>query len=116
MTETDRIRDACLMASADLGVRIVTPFSLIGRNGLAVEFIALFPDFGSAKGTAVCHFRDWPAKQGVASAHGLFCAGLHPESYGEYDRAQFVDTFIDWGWWGRDSDRPEWLRVRPSAK
>ena len=56
MTDTERIRDACLTASAELGVRIVTPFSLMGGQGTPVEFIALFPDFGGLKGTVVCDF------------------------------------------------------------
>src|SRR5437764_11114210 len=101
------IRDACVTAATDLGVRIVTPFSLVGDDGSPVEFIALFPDFGSPHGTAVCHFRDWPAKNPVATARGYYCSGLHPDSYARYDREQFVDAFLDWGWQDSASGRPE---------
>lgn len=100
------ITAACLNASIDLGVRIVTPFRLE-----SVPFIALYPDFGGPKGTAVCHFRDWQAKQAIASALGFFCSGLHPDSYSVYGRDRFVETFGDWGWQGTPEERPEWCRA-----
>ena len=104
------LRDSCLAACAELGVRIITPFKLEGIDGSSVEFVALFPDFGSAKGTVVCHFRDWPAKQAVANRHGFFCSGLHPDSYNKYNREHFVDAFEEWGWQGNSSERPNWCR------
>ncbi len=78
-------------------------------SGLPVEFIALFPDFGGAKGTVVCHFREMGTKRGVADKHGYYCSGLHPDSYATYQREHFVDAFDDWGWHGSSSERPEWL-------
>jgi hypothetical protein len=111
MTGDDALmRDACRVAAADLGVRIVTPFSVAGEDGAPVEFIALFPDFGGAKGTAVCHFRDWPAKHVIAAANGYYCSGLHPDSYSRYDREQFVDAFTEWGWLHGTSSPPAWYR------
>jgi hypothetical protein len=104
------IREACLAASAELGVRIVTPIQLADADGSPVEFIALFPDFGSPDGTVVCHFRDWPKKQAVANRHGVYCAGLHPDSYSSYDRRHFVDAFEEWGWQGSAFERPNWCR------
>jgi hypothetical protein len=109
-TDEQLIRDACEIAAAQLGVRIVTPFTLPGEGGRPVEFIALFPDFGSPKGTTVCHFRDWPAKNAAAIAQGYYCSGLHPDSYARYDREQFVDAFREWGWQGSTSGAPEWCR------
>ena len=50
-------------ALTSIGVRIVTPFSLMGNDGREVEFIALFPDFGSPAGIFVIHLRNWPVKQ-----------------------------------------------------
>jgi hypothetical protein len=104
------ILDACLAASVELGVRIVAPFHLADVDGSAVEFIAHFPEFGSPKGMVVCHFRDWPAKQVVATRHGLYCSGLHPDSYSRYDRATFVDGFEEWAWQGSAANRPGWCR------
>lgn len=108
--EEQLILGACVRAAADLGVRIVTPFRLVGGDGAPVEFLALFPDFGGSNGTAVCHFRDWPARNTFATARGYFCSGLHPASYARYDREQFVDAFSEWGWRGDASERPEWCR------
>ena len=102
------IRDACVFASADLEVRIVSPFSLTDSSGNPVEFIALFPDFGSQNGAAVCHLMDWPLKSPVASQHGVFCAGLHPDAYREYSRKRFIETLNDWSWQGKPWERPKW--------
>jgi hypothetical protein len=104
------IRDACVAASADLGVRVITLFSLANDGRPPVEFIALFPDFGGPKGTVVCHFRDWPSKNPVALQHGYYCSGLHPDSYSGYDRRMFVEALVEWGWHGPGSERPEWCK------
>jgi hypothetical protein len=108
--DEELIRDACCAASAELGVRIVTPFHLADLDGSDVEFIAMFPDFGGPKGTVVCHFRDWPAKQLVAARHALYCSGLHPDSYCRYDRETFVNGFEEWAWHGPATERPGWCR------
>jgi hypothetical protein len=108
-SEEQMIREACLAAAVELGVRVVAPFNLQADEHSPVEFIALFPDFGSPNGTAVCHFRDWPRKNPVAASNGFYCSGLHPDSYLKYKREQFIDAFIDWGWQGRITERPAWL-------
>jgi hypothetical protein len=109
MTPEDRlILEACVVAATKLGVRIVTPFSLAGEEGRAVEFIALFPEFGTPAGTVVCNFQDWPAKQQLARRNGYYCSGLHPDSYSQYSRQKFVEAFVEWGWQGRGEDRPDW--------
>jgi hypothetical protein len=104
------IRDACLTAAAELGVRVVAPFRLLEGGGEAVEFIAHFPDFGGPKGMLVCHFKDWPAKQLVAKLYGFYCSGLHPDSYSRYDRETFVDGFKEWAWTGNAADEPDWCK------
>jgi hypothetical protein len=109
MSPEDRsIQDACLAAAADLGVRVVSPFTLSVNGDSPVDFIALFPDFGGPKGTVVCQFRDWMAKNAIASACGYYCSGLHPDSYMRYDRDEFGNAFEEWGWHGNPSERPHW--------
>ncbi len=108
MSAANSIRDACLVGAAELSVRVVTPFSLPDGQGLPVEFITFFPDFGGPNGTVVCHLHDWLEKHGVAESHGFNCSGLHADSYGQFNREQFVEAFNEWGWRGGASNRPAW--------
>src|SRR5262245_4785768 len=91
--DDELIRNACMTAADDLGVRIVSPFRLIEVQDVPVDFIALFPDFGSQRGTAVCLSREWTTKNVVAGKFGFYCSGLHPNSYSQYDREHFIDAF-----------------------
>src|SRR5262245_16372160 len=97
------ILNARLFAAAELGVRVVAPFRFSDANGLPIEFIALFSEFGSPKGIAVCYFPDGPAKHVDAKHHGYYCSGLHPGSYSRYDSNFFAETFEEWGWQGSPS-------------
>jgi hypothetical protein len=109
MTSTDRLlQETCDTAAKDLGVDAVWPYTLVDASGVAHDFIALFRCFGSEKGVLICHADDWLTKNGIAASHGYYCSGLHPDSYGRYDRGLWIETFDDWGWRGQRNDRPEW--------
>jgi hypothetical protein len=112
MTSTEKLlQTVCKVAATDLGVGIVAPFRLFDSSGVACDFIALFPDFGSEQGVLVCHADDWVTTNMVASIQGYYCSGLYPDSYGRYDRSLWIETFNDWGWSGHKDDRPAWCKV-----
>jgi len=111
MTDNERlIQENCLVAAKDLGITIVSPFTLHDANGNAHLFIAHFPGFGSAKGTLICHADDWMVKEPIARQQGYYCSGLHPDSYSSYDRALWIETLDDWAWRGSEELRPTWNR------
>lgn len=111
MTLTDRqIQQTCQAAASALDVAITTPFVLVDADGQSHTFIALFEQFGSAKGVLICQSDDWVVKNPIALRHGYYCSGLHPQSYSNYDRGLWIETFEEWGWLGPEWKRPSWCR------
>ena len=104
------LQETCCAAANDLGVNVISPFRVVDSHGEAHDFIALFPCFGSEKGTVICNADDWVAKTGIAAAQAYFCSGLHLDSYCRYDRGLWIETFCDWGWLGPPEQRPDWCK------
>src|SRR5258708_7142672 len=105
MTPSERlIQESCRLAANDLDLPIVSPFVLMGTDGKTLPFIALFERFGSDRGVLICMADDWLAKNSIATELGYFCSGLHPNSYSEYDRRLWIESFEEWGWRGREGD------------
>jgi hypothetical protein len=45
-----------------------------------------------------------------AEANGYFVSLLNPEVYCKYDRSQFIDTLVDWGYFGKPGEAPAWYK------
>ena len=106
----DRIAAAWRIAARDLGLVIVSPFTLCAKNGDEYCFIAWIEHFGSERGTLICLPEQWDILGFSAAAReaGYYCSGLYPGSYARYDREHFIDTLRDWGWFGEAQDMPFW--------
>ena len=107
------IAESWLKAAADLDIIVVAPFLFRLKVG-EYPFIALIEGFGSSKGTLICLPDEWDdlGYAEIAEGEGYFCSGLYPESYSEYERKRFIDTLEDWGWFGPETEKPLWLRMR----
>ena len=102
------ISNAWTEAAADLGIRVVAPFSLVADDQ-SVMFEAHILDFGGPKGAVVGnHESDF----GVAKAFGYWSSNLYP-SYRKYNRQLFIDTLNDWGWFGDGGAKPIWYTGKP---
>lgn len=111
----DKIAAAWRIAAQDLGLALISPFTLCLKNGVEYGFIAWIGYFGSERGTLICLPEQWD-KQGFSAAAQeacYYCSGLYPDSYAHYDREHFIDTLRDWGWFGDASDMPSWLDILP---
>src|SRR4051812_30013924 len=94
------LQETCHAAALALGVKIRFPFVIADANGNEHVFVALFEQLGTEKGTVVCDAQDWLTKNQIAMREGYYCSGLHPDSYGNYDRRLWIETFRDWDWCG----------------
>jgi hypothetical protein len=99
-------------AAADLGIRFLSPFAF-EANGVRYACTGLLPDFGGPKGTLVCsRFDPIPDDVNIyelAHGEGYYTSGLNPRVYETYERARFVETLDDWGWYGQEGAAPTWF-------
>jgi hypothetical protein len=100
MAIDNQISSAWTQAAADLGIRIIAPFTLVVGSE-ALNFEAFVPDFGSADGAIV--MSEVSARK-LDRWHSI----LYP-SYQRYERAHFMDVLNDWGWFGAGKP-PDWFR------
>lgn len=103
-----RLSEAWKVAASDLGIRVLAPYR-VDLDGVVVEFDALIADFGGPGGTAVVEMGQADPRAKVAADRaGVFYSQLSAPAYSQYDRAEFIDTLDDWGWFGSD-EPPTWF-------
>ncbi len=102
-TERDMIA-AWQWAAADLGVQVSSPFA-VGDE----EYPVYVPLFGRPAGALPIWIGDERPRLG-AEAKGFFISLLNPEVYCKLDRTLFVETLVDWGWFGAPGEAPEWYK------
>jgi hypothetical protein len=97
------IMNAWKEAAADLGIRVIAPFEFKTGNELPILFEAFVPDFGSPAGAIVMTEK---SRNDIA-VKGRWASRLY-ETYQTYRRADFIETLIDWGWFGDETKTPSW--------
>jgi len=95
-------------AAADLGIRFESPFPM-QRHGATYWCAGLLPDFGGPRGAIIASRQSHDDVFDVAEALGFYASGLSPYHYETYERASFVETLNDWGWFGDASRKPSWF-------
>jgi len=95
-------------AASDLGIRFVSPFSITYKDA-AYWCSGWLPDFGCPKGAIIAGRDTVEEIFDVADALGFYASGLSPYHYEKYDRARFVETLNDWGWFSDPADAPPWF-------
>ena len=108
--EPDLLVDVWRQAAEDLGIAVRAPYVLArSPAGDAIECIALVEDFGSPNGTIVlARHRAPESARSLARDRGRFVSLIDEVSYSSYNRALFVETLNDWGWFGQLDRVPVW--------
>lgn len=101
----------------DLGLDIVVPYHVGLGNNVTVRAEFLVRNFGAENGTLVFTDTDavWPHRK------ELLCLGYGYSVLDEptdvpnerYDRELFIEMLSEWGWTGREGDKPDWVRTPP---
>ena len=104
----DRCSKTWQRAAQDLGVELVTPFTFVGKDGSSYSCAGLLEWFGGQKGTLIVSHKDDYEVSDAGYAVGYCISALSPLWYYRYDRARFIETLSDWGWFGGDENRPSW--------
>ncbi len=110
--EDQAIADAWLVASADLGIQVTTPFVFRTPLGEQIECVLLVHRFGSPAGTVVASINE-PFNEFLDAARvaGYYASALNPAHYGKYKRSTFIETLKDWAWEGPPNEVPGWYRA-----
>ena len=104
--ENEKIIQTWREASVDLKFDIEIPFLLQTDKGM-IKYILLIKSFGSENGTLIITTDDMGVF-GVAQKFGFYCSALNPCCYNKYDRENFIETLVDWGYFGLPENKPDW--------
>jgi hypothetical protein len=102
-------------AASRLSVRVEAPYLLKSADGAEVMCVAFLPDFGGTHGTVVgclCSptFEADKKIARVAKSVGTFYSFMNFDIYSDYNEERFKEALIDWGFYGSDYIRPNWLQ------
>lgn len=108
----EEIIHAWQIAAEELNIKVYSPFSFLDEEGLRFQFELVIENFGSKKGTIVLSMNE-VNDTSIPERLGVFCSQVNLEIYGKYDREEFIDTLIDWGYFGPEEDKPAWYPGNP---
>jgi hypothetical protein len=91
-------------ASDDLGIEVGSPH-FVGDE----QFPVHVPLFGRPAGALPIWIGDQRSRH-QAESKGYFVSMLNPAVYCKYDRAQFIETLVDWGWFAAADEAPKWYK------
>lgn len=83
-------------------------------KGNQISCVAYLPDFGGPKGIVIelNNPPDFEIDKGLvdaAKAKGISYSFMNFKIYKEYQEDGFKEVLIDWGFFGDESLRPEWM-------
>jgi hypothetical protein len=101
-------------AAARLDFGFEPAFVLDLPDGTAIETLGWVQHFGSSAGTLLFAADAGPGREQLEGigAMGYFLSLLSP-SYEHYEESLFTGTLDDWGFYGPESDRPDWYTGQP---
>ena len=105
------VLNAWKTAAKELGISIEVPFELQFDSGEVINDLLLIKDFGGKAGTVIFGMNHERFSEIFKNAEKkeYFCSGLNTEVYKEYNRQIFIETLNDWGYFGEEKDKPDWM-------
>jgi hypothetical protein len=109
---TARVREAWFEAALDLRIRVQEPNPLAGVPDDPARVIYV-PDFGGGRG-AVVFAQDFtgPRPEQIDTKAlkeaGYFWSIVSLQGYSHYRRDHFIETLVDWGYFGPAEKCPAW--------
>lgn len=98
------IIEAWRKAEQDLGITVNSTFQLELKK--ETKNFVFVKDFGGPSGTIVTLNHDTKDFKELQEL-GFYCSALG-DSYSTYNRNLFVETLNDWGFFGKESQKPTW--------
>ena len=108
------VSDAWRIAATALSIEIEIPYKLKTAEGDEILCLAHLPEFGGPKGLVIDLYFHGEGKLNprltlAAKSQGLFCSFINADIYERYDEKEFKEALADWGFFGPEIRRPQWL-------
>lgn len=103
-----------LAAADDLGIRVTAPVELCDKAGAVFACEVFVPDFGSPTGGyALSPKTERRVRHRLLNTEtNLWWSGGERRQAATYRRNHFIETLVDWGWFGAPDGEPAWYRKR----
>jgi hypothetical protein len=113
--QKEKLSEVWKTAASLLSIRAEAPYLLKSADGTEVKCVAFLPDFGGSHGMAVgclCSptFEANKEMAKAAKSVGIFYSYLNFDIYKDYNEKRFKEVLIDWGFFGDENRRPNWLQ------
>jgi hypothetical protein len=105
-SDYEKVINAWKQAANELNLRIESPVTINSGNR-EIIYPLLIKDFGGKQGTIAILIDD-DLNLSIAKYYGYYCSKLNSRSYTKYSRNLFINTLNDWGFFGDDSNKPDW--------
>lgn len=108
-----RIIDNWILASKEFGFKIQAPY-ILQKGEEEIYCVAYLPDFGSKNGMIIDiinppDFIPTPRLEDLCSKMNLFYSSINSEIYSEYLKDSYIEALIDWGYFGDNKNKPNWI-------
>lgn len=102
-------------AGNDLGIRIQSPFKLVLKDGLILEFEVLVKDFGAKLGMLITtdYKKIEPIEDKLVESGYGYSVLSEPTKERIYSVESFKNLLNDWGWSGDPKSAPAWYSETP---
>jgi hypothetical protein len=111
--ETKRLFDAWKEAGRFLSIEIIVPYRFMD-GPLKADCIAFLPHFGGPHGMLVQAMFPPTFERDAMLGHlalraGYYISFINGASYSVFDPDKYIETLVDWGYFGPAVMRPKWL-------
>ena len=109
--QRQRVCDSWQIAARVLSISVEAPYVIKKNDLIDIPCVAYLPDFGSANGMVIGLTSD-PSNKAIQSAAvslQLYYSFINPDFYQHYNDEEFQEALVDWGFFGDEERRPDWL-------
>ena len=109
MTESP-ITSSFVRAATELRFSFEPGFLVTLKDGSGIQSLGLVRHFGSRVGTLIFSEAASPVASSIAELKSLgYFVSVLFDSYHVFNEEHFKGTLNDWGFYGREQERPKWF-------
>ena len=108
-----RLVEQWQQAAQELGIRVTAPVELRDASGGSFTCEAMVHDFGSPGGAVVVSPKtERRVRSSLRSVGDTLWVSGSGRRLTSYNPRHFIEELLDWGWYGKAGDEPQWYSER----